>query len=377
MCIGQRQVEYLGHIISAEGVSTDPQKIAAVTKWPTPRTVKDVRGFLGLTGYYRKFVQSYGMLAKPLTELLKKEQFLWSQYSQAAFEKLKVAMTSTPVLALPDFTQVFIIESDASGFGLGAVLMREKHPIAFFSHALTEKEQLKPIYERELMAIVLSIQKWRHYLLGRRFIVRTDQQSLKYLLEQREVTLDYQRWLTRIMGYDFDIEYKVGAENRVADGLSRIVQYKSLNLKFHCFALTIPASLQAQDIYAEVDGNEWIQDQIAKLSRGEKLKEGFLVIQGRLFNRRSLVLSSQSRHVQMILREYHDSLIGGHSGVLKTYKRIRASFYWPQMRKQVQAYVAACEVCQTHKYTTLSPAGLLQPIEIPTQIWEDISMDFI
>lgn len=204
---GDTQVEYLGHIISEKGVAVDPAKVKSVVDWPIPQSVKGVKGFLGLTGYYRKFVKDYGKIAKPLTELTKKEGFKWGPEALHAFEELKRVMTTSPVLALPDFTQPFEIECDASGRGVGAVLVQKKRPIAYFSKALSEGNLAKSAYEKELMALVLSVQHWRPYLLGRKFVVYSDQKSLKYLLQQRITTADQQNWLAKLLGYQFEEVY--------------------------------------------------------------------------------------------------------------------------------------------------------------------------
>jgi hypothetical protein len=173
----QNSIEYLGHVISRQGVAVDPSKVESVTKWPTPKNVKGVRGFLGLTGYYRKFIKDYGKVARPLTELTKKDAFGWNEAAQKAFEKLKESLTTAPVLALPDFNQEFSIECDASGVGIGAILIQNKRPVAYFSKALGVRNMTKSAYEKELMAVVLAIQHWRPYLIGRRFVVSTDQKS--------------------------------------------------------------------------------------------------------------------------------------------------------------------------------------------------------
>nr|KAJ0214226.1 hypothetical protein LSAT_V11C400166490 [Lactuca sativa] len=162
-----------------------------MTAWPTPKNIKELRGFLGLTGYYRKLVQGYARIASPLPGQLKKDQFGWNEVAKESFQQLKKAMTTVSILAMPDFQKIFVVENDASGHVLGVVLTQDMYCSSIFG----ARARLKYIYKKELMEIVKAILKWRAYLLGRKFIVRTDQLSLKYLLEQQVVGSDYQKWV--------------------------------------------------------------------------------------------------------------------------------------------------------------------------------------
>jgi hypothetical protein len=175
------QVEYLGHVISAKGVATDPQKIVAVQEWSLPKTLTQLRGFLGLTGYYRRFVKNYGQICRPLHDMLKKESFKWTDAQTTAFMILKQALTSAPVMALPNFSLPFTLETDASGNGLGAVLMQEGRPIAYFSRTIGVKASAMSTYEKEALAILEALKRWRHYFLGSELVIKTDQKSLKYI----------------------------------------------------------------------------------------------------------------------------------------------------------------------------------------------------
>ncbi|KAL0406423.1 UNVERIFIED_CONTAM: putative mitochondrial protein [Sesamum latifolium] len=190
--------------------------------WPVPTTAKALRGFLVLTEYYRKFIKGYGLISKPLTSLLKKDAFIWNTEADIAFKQLKRVVTSAPVLALLDFSKRFVVETDASGKGIGVVLMQEGRPIAYLSKALAAKNLRLSVYEKEFLALLLAVNKWNHYLQGNHFIIRTDQRSLKHILVQRVGSLLQQKWVSKLLPLSHEVQYKKGNDNRAADALSRI-----------------------------------------------------------------------------------------------------------------------------------------------------------
>lgn len=222
---GQQQITYLGHVISAEGVATDLTKIEAVAAWPTPTSVKEVRQFLGLAGYYCRFVRHFGMLACPLFKLLKNGTlFVWTKNTEQSFQLLKNRLISSPVLAVPNFKKQYTVETDACDTGIGAVLQQEEHPIAFMSKSLCPKYRGLSTYEKEYLVIIAAIDQWRPYLQSAEFVIKMDQCSLVYLQEQCRTTPWQQRAFTKLLGLQYKIIYKKGSENSAADTLSCLQQ---------------------------------------------------------------------------------------------------------------------------------------------------------
>jgi hypothetical protein len=282
-------------------------------------------------------------------------------------------MCEAPFLTTPDFTKTFIVECDASGNGIGAVLMQDGRPLTFESRPLKEKDLHKPIYEKEMMAILHALKKCRPYLIGRHFKVKTDHGSLKYFLEQRLSSEEQQKWVTKILGYDFEIVYKKVKQNVVADALSR----KDEDVEAFLCAISI---IQPDWIIEERD--EWKNDEkvwtlIQRLQQDSSTSDTFTWKNDSLWYKDRLYLCKKSQLKKKVLLELHTSPVGGHSGFLKTYHRVKNDFFWDGLKNDVQRFVAECLVCQQNKVETIKTPGLLQPLAIPSQHWEEVSMDFI
>ena len=359
----QQQLEYLGHIISDKGVATDPEKTKVMLEWPVPQNVTELRGFLGLTGYYRKFVQHYGIIAKPLTQLLQKNNFAWSEAAQQTFDKLKVAMSTTPVLLLPDFDKQFTIETDACSTGIGAVLLQQGHPVAFYSKALGIKNQQLSIYEKEFLAIMMAVEKWRAYLQRGPFIIKTDHQSLCQLGDQI-LTFDLQRKaMTKLVGLQFQFQYKKGTENTVADALSRVGHL-----------LAVSATSQSQPVWMQEVVNSYevdpkAQQLIQQLAVSTENAEGFSLQQGIIKFQDRIWIGANSALKTKLISAFHDSAMGGHSGILATYQRVDKLFAWSGLKNDVTEYVQQCDICQKAKHEHCKYPGLLNPLPVPEGPW--------
>ncbi|KAG6533506.1 hypothetical protein ZIOFF_007381 [Zingiber officinale] len=316
-------------------VRMDPKKVLAIVEWQTPSTIPELRSFLGLANYYRKFIAGYSKKAAPLTDLLKKNmRWDWSDACKEAFEKLKAAIASEPVLRLPDFELPFEVHTDASDRAIGGVLVQEGHPVAFESRKLNAAEQKYSAHEKEMVAVVHCLQVWRVYLLGTKFLVRTDNVANTFFATQKKLSPKQARWQEFLAEYDFAWEHKPGKHNQVADALSRK----------EVFATFYSISRVESDM----------MDRIKAVAASD-IAYGKLVQQVR----------------DGVIRRYwiEDDLLVYKGGESLCLQRV--------MENDVEAYVKTCLVCQQDKTERKKEAGLLQPLPIPEKPWVSVSMDFI
>ncbi|XP_062103764.1 uncharacterized protein LOC133814872 [Humulus lupulus] len=308
-------------VVSATGIQVDEEKIKAIQEWPTPTTIGNVRSFHGLASFYRRFVKNFSTIAAPLTEVIKKNViFKWGEAQEEAFQLLKYKLTHAPLLALPNFSNTFEVECDASGIGIGAVLMQDGRPLAYFSEKLSGAALNYPTYDKELYALVRALETWQHYLWPKEFVIRTDHESLKHLKGQHKLNKRHARWVEFIETFPYVIRYKQGKENVVADALSR-------------------------------------------------RHEGFL------FREHRLCVPNCSLR-DLLVRESHGGGLMGHFGVAKTIAMLQEHFFWPHMKRDVERICGRCVTCRQAK-SRVQPNGLYTPLPIPSSPWVDISMDFV
>ena len=387
------EVGFLGHVINQDGIAVDRGKIASVVDWERPTSVKEVRSFLGLAGYYRRFVKDFSLIAKPMTMLTHKGvKYEWTDECEQSFQTLKNKLVSAPILTLPEPGKPFTIYSDASRIGLGCVLMQDGKVIAYASRQLRTHEQNYPTHDLELAAVVFALKIWRHYLYGERCDVFTDHKSLKYIYTQRDLNLRQRRWLELIKDYDLNIQYTPGKANVVADALSRkavpstldclIADFERMDISY-CFAGTVVTETQLVIESAIPDRVLEAQQSDPFMKRvRERISEGHtenftLDAKGAVRLRGRLCVPQDAEVKQDILREAHRTPYSIHPGENKMYQDLRRSYWWRKMKADVASYVASCGVCQQVKAERRRPAGKLQSLEVPMMPWDDITMDFV
>ena len=356
---------FLGFVVSAKGIEVDEEKVKAIQEWPSPTTISQVRSFHGLASFYRRFVRDFSSLAAPLTEVIKKNvPFKWEEEQEKAFNLIKEKLTNAPLLVLPNFTKTFEIECDASGVGIGAVLMQEGRPVAYFSEKLSGAALNYPTYDKEMYALVRALENWQHYLWPKEFVIHTDHESLKYLKGQQKLNKRHAKWVEFIETFPYVIRYKQGKENVVADALSRryallsILDTKLLGFEY------------IKDLYAQDSDFCDVFNACEKVAFGK-----FYRHDGFLFRENKLCVPMCSLR-ELLVREAHGGGLMGHFGVAKTLGILHDHFFWPHMKRDVERICEKCITCKQAK-SKLKPHGLYTPLPIPSEPWTDISMDFV
>ena len=371
---GVQEIEYLGFVIKALKLAMNQNKTRAIEAWRDPSFKKELQSFLGLVNYYRRFIKNCSKIAKPLTELTKNVPFDWTDKAKDAFNTLKKAVTSAPVLHQfhPDYP--IVITTDASKYAIGAVMEQEfpdgRHPVAFLSRTLNAAEQNYAAHDLELLGIVDTLRAWRCYLHGRKFIVHTDHHSLRYLDTQEYLSPRQVRWLERLYQFDFQIIPIKGRSNVVADGLSRQVVMNSHDTEYSrdllskvmkkitfigAISTLEPGSELTKLLIDSYQRDEEFKDIILSPSKPYVLKDGLLYKSNRL-----CIPKGEFR--SKLLYDYHATPCTGHLGVSKTLNRIQPLYYWSTMRKTITDYVRSCQIFQQTKSRNHRPFGFLRPI---------------
>ena len=374
----KRTIEFLGHTLSGSGKGMQEDKVKAIREWPVPKNASEIRSFLGLAGWYQEFVKGFSAIVAPISELTHKDTpFVWTDKQQTAFEQLKDAVCSAPVLILPDKTLPFVVQTDASGVAVGASLNQDQgkglQPVAFLSQKLQPAETRYPVHEQELLAVLVALKKWRHHLHGTKVKVQTDHKSLVYLQSQPHLSNRQLRWMEFLEQFDLEIEYKTGQDNIVADALSRRVDHEEKEVK-----LNAVSCLTASSLVAEIKQAYRKDGKCCVILKKPRKDATFLVRNGIIYKDKTRIVVPDSKAIkQSILSESHDSPLSGHVGVAKTTELVTRRFYWPGMHAEIKAYVTSCLPCQSNKPSHQVPMGLLQPLPVPTKKWEQVTMDLI
>jgi len=361
----KKEVDFLGFLVGVEGIRMDPSKIQSIKEWPQPRNVKDVQGFLGFANYNRQFIESYSKKALPLTNLTKKDTpFIWGKPQEQAFDSLRDACMSNPVLKLFDPTKPIRIETDASDLAVGACLSQEYdkkwHPVAYYSRKLSPAEQNYDIHDKELLAIVAALQQWRVYAEGAPGLdILTDHKNLLHFTTTKQLNRRQVRWSELLGQYKFTIRYTPGKENGRADALSRRSDLMDKE--------ETRKSILKINEDGSISGNT--QQLNATIAVLEDDDEQFPVVKGKLH--------IPQGKIKDCIRRYHDSPLKGHPGVTETLRTIRRSCHFKDMREHVTEYIKKCTMCQKNKHTTHKKYGELQFRPPPVQPWMEITMDFI